>query len=306
MKNNLFVILFLNASLFSLYSQTNYIQSTTDALLCNKVLLHSNELKIGNSTSATERAKNMIKIGDGSYIQIGEWEADDLLSFKASKYNFTGGNVGIGTSSPSASLEVFGSQPTFILRGTPTYLQIGVPPANGHYAPYSKPGDVVFRPLSGVDGHSGLIFNLPVDDADGNSSIKFGDDQNHGWFSLYNNKIAVINGKVRIGIENPTVALDVNGTVRAKEVKIETGWADFVFNEDYNLRTLSEVNDFIKENKHLPEIPSITEVKENEGVNVGEMQVKLLQKIEELTLYLIRQNEKIQILESELSELKNK
>jgi hypothetical protein len=66
-------------------SQTNYISSTTDASLGNKPLVHSNELKIGNSSSVTERAKNMIKIGDGSYIQIGEWEADDLLSFKATK-----------------------------------------------------------------------------------------------------------------------------------------------------------------------------------------------------------------------------
>jgi hypothetical protein len=56
----------------------------------------------------------------------------------------------------------------------------------------------------------------------------------------------------------------------------------------------------------LPEIPSATEIKENEGVNLGEMQVKLLQKIEELTLYLIQQNEKIQVLESKLNELENK
>jgi hypothetical protein len=66
------------------------------------------------------------------------------------------------------------------------------------------------------------------------------------------------------------------------------------------------VNTFIKENKRLPEIPSATEVKENEGVNLGEMQVKLLQKIEKLTLYLIQQNEKIQVLEFELKKLKNK
>jgi hypothetical protein len=114
------------------------------------------------------------------------------------------------------------------------------------------------------------------------------------------------NGNVGIGITNPGNKLDVNGTIRAKEVKVETGWADFVFNDDYHLKPLSEVNTFIKENKHLPEIPSAAEVKENEGVNVGEMQIKLLQKIEELTLYVIQQNEKIQVLETELKELKNK
>jgi hypothetical protein len=101
-------ILFLSLQI-SLYSQTKYVQSTTDASLANQPLLHNNELKIGNSTSATERAKNMIKIGDNSYIQIGEWEADNLLSFKASKYNFTNGYVGIGTTAPTVPLEVNGA-----------------------------------------------------------------------------------------------------------------------------------------------------------------------------------------------------
>jgi hypothetical protein len=103
------------------------------------------------------------------------------------------------------------------------------------------------------------------------------------------------------------VRLFVNGNIFANEIQIKSNvWADFVFNDDYRLKPLSEVNAFIKENKHLPEIPSATEIQEKEGVNVGEMQVKLLQKIEELTLYLIQQNEKIQVLESELNELKNK
>ena len=73
-------------------------------------------------------------------------------------------------------------------------------------------------------------------------------------------------------------------------------FADFVFNDDYQLRPLSEVNAFIETNGHLPEIPSAAEVKEN-GMSLVEMQVKLLQKIEELTLYMIEQQKRIEELE---------
>ena len=74
--------------------------------------------------------------------------------------------------------------------------------------------------------------------------------------------------------------VEVYGTISAKELKVTTtGGADFVFNDDYSLKPLSEVNDFIKEHKHLPEIPSAAEMV-NDGVGVGEMQVKLLQKTE--------------------------
>jgi hypothetical protein len=117
--------------------------------------------------------------------------------------------------------------------------------------------------------------------------------------------VVTAGGKVGINVSNPQNALDVNGTIRAKEVKVETGWADFVFHDDYHLKPLSEVNKFIKENKHLPEIPTEAEVKENDGVNLGEMQTKLLQKIEELTLYLIQQQETIEALNAKVEKLEN-
>ena len=106
------------------------------------------------------------------------------------------------------------------------------------------------------------------------------------------------NGNVGIGTITPgAYRLAVNGKIRAKEVKVETGWSDFVFEDDYDLPTLAEVEQFIKVNKHLPEIPSAQEVAEN-GVNLGEMEAKLLQKIEELTLYIIQQEKRIKQLES--------
>lgn len=113
------------------------------------------------------------------------------------------------------------------------------------------------------------------------------------------------NGNVGIGTTNPQNKLDVNGVIRAKEIKVETGWADHVFADDYPLRSLDEVKAHIKENKHLPDIPSEAEVKEK-GVGLGEMQVMLLQKIEEMTLYMIKQQEKMEEMEKEIILLKNK
>ena len=103
----------------------------------------------------------------------------------------------------------------------------------------------------------------------------------------------------------------VFGKFEAKEVKVTTTpTADFVFAEDYNLPKLEDVEKHIKENKHLPEIASAKEM-EKEGVNVGEFQIKLLQKIEELTLYSIEQNknlkeqaERIKKLEEQLRKKK--
>lgn len=111
------------------------------------------------------------------------------------------------------------------------------------------------------------------------------------------------NTGIGIGTNNPQYKLDVNGTIRAKEVKVETGWADFVFAPDYQLPTLSEVEAHIKEHKHLPGIPTEAEVKEN-GTNLGEMNVKLLQKVEELTLYMIQQNKEIESLKKEVQQLR--
>ncbi len=113
------------------------------------------------------------------------------------------------------------------------------------------------------------------------------------------NKI-VSTSNVGIGTTTPNYLLDVNGTIRANEIIVNSGSADFVFAEDYNLRSLSEVQQFIQEHKHLPEIQSAEQMEKN-GVSVNELQIQLLQKIEELTLYILQQEERIKILESNLN-----
>ena len=117
----------------------------------------------------------------------------------------------------------------------------------------------------------------------------------------------IFDGVVGIGTTNPdpNFNLSVNGRIRSKEVKVEANWSDFVFYDDYKLRTLEEVEEHIKENGHLPEIPSEADVTEN-GINLGEMNAKLLMKIEELTLYMIDLNKEVKQLKSENQELKEK
>ncbi len=106
-------------------------------------------------------------------------------------------------------------------------------------------------------------------------------------------------GKVGIKTTNPgNYDLAVNGNIRAKEIKVENAnWPDFVFAKSYGLPTLKETEAHIKANGHLPGIPSAAEVKDN-GVDLGDMNAKLLQKIEELTLYILEQDKRIQKLES--------
>lgn len=110
-------------------------------------------------------------------------------------------------------------------------------------------------------------------------------------------------GNVGIGTSNPTKELEVNGTIRSKEVIVEaTNWPDYVFEEDYDLPTLSEIEAFIKANKHLPEVPSAKEMEAN-GISLGEMNMLLLKKIEELTLHTIEQELALEIKQQMIDQL---
>lgn len=112
---------------------------------------------------------------------------------------------------------------------------------------------------------------------------------------------ALFSGKVGIQTADPgSYELVVNGEIRAKEVRVETGWSDFVFEKDYPLLSLKELEAYIKSKSHLPSIPSSDEVAKN-GIDIGSINSKLLQKIEELTLYIIQINKEMKLLKSNSS-----
>jgi len=110
-------------------------------------------------------------------------------------------------------------------------------------------------------------------------------------------------GDVGIGTTNPQSKLAVNGTITAKKVTVTLeGWPDFVFADNYKLMPLDKLEKHIKVNNSLPGIPKEKDVVES-GVDLGEMQAKLLEKVEELTLYVIEQNKKISELEEKIARL---
>ncbi|MBI9035775.1 MAG: hypothetical protein JEZ03_15040 [Bacteroidales bacterium] len=118
------------------------------------------------------------------------------------------------------------------------------------------------------------------------------------------NLMKVSSTKIVVGQGTRDVDFLVNGDIKANLIEVSAGpWADFVFADDYKLKPLAEVESFIIQNKHLPDVPSERKVKE-EGINLGEMDAVLLQKIEELTLYLIQLEKQNKMLEKQVIQLK--
>ncbi|PWL29728.1 hypothetical protein [uncultured Roseivirga sp.] len=112
-------------------------------------------------------------------------------------------------------------------------------------------------------------------------------------------------GNIGIGISFPSEKLEVNGTIRSKKVKVEaSGWPDYVFSPNYELKPLTEVENFIQKNRHLPEVPSTKEVKAN-GLDLGDIEATLLKKVEELTLYTIQQEKRLETSDARYQKLEN-
>lgn len=129
-----------------------------------------------------------------------------------------------------------------------------------------------------------------------------------------NPPVMVINNNGVVGIGNTTdlaststapYKLFVEGGIRTRKLKVDatgTGWPDYVFEPSYGLRSLSSLEAFIKANKHLPDVPSADDVNKD-GVDVGDVQATLLKKVEELTLYVIEQDKKQELLTKQLEEM---
>jgi len=209
---------------------------------------------------------------------------------------YTGGNVGVGTTTPVSALDVsrFMTEPSIIIHNT------------------GSNGGATFQMIDDLNSGNWKFKSI----FGGGFKIR---DQASGLDVFTIEKATMANaifvkagGNVGIGTNNPTSALTVNGDVTAdnivaadisangkittKEVEVTlTGWPDYVFDEEYQLTPLSEVEKFVKENGHLPGIKSAKEIEEN-GLSLGEMNKNLMEKVEELTLYIIQLQKEVDAL----------
>lgn len=222
------------------------------------------------------------------------------LSFgiKAQNTFPTNGNVGIGTNSPSQKFEIYNQNLFNSNMEAQNQDHITFSSINGGNGSFF--GGITWK--TGSRRRAAIVAAQEHSDSD-YLGIAFFTKGTDGPGPIYESMRLAHNGNLGIGTLNPgTWKLAVNGKIRAKEIKVETGWSDFVFENDYKLPTLKEVEKHIKENGHLKDIPSAKEVKKN-GIFLGEMDSKLLQKIEELTLYTIQQEKRLDNLESKNKKL---
>ncbi|AXT59243.1 hypothetical protein D1816_02390 [Aquimarina sp. AD10] len=275
---------------------TNGNNSTTGKVTANDILVNNLHLAYGNMSSnwsqynhlkdkmfiyTNSSSKGMFfsSYGQGADIRFQTGNGWDDRPY-ASLLLSNNGNIGIGTISPTQKLEVKGN----ILLKSDSYVHYAIERGNGAKS--------VFGIISNT--HDGFI------SSSGNLKFLTNNNGTNYLTSMFINST----GNIGIGTTNPNGwKLAVNGKIRAKEIKVETGWSDFVFYDNYKLPTLSEVENHIKEKGHLKGIPSAKEVEKN-GILLGEMDSKLLQKIEELTLYTIQQEKQLNKQSKEILELK--
>ncbi|WP_418498522.1 hypothetical protein [Flagellimonas sp.] len=188
-------------------------------------------------------------------------------STNGSALYYNSGNVGIGFSNPVEKLEISGN--------------LKLLNSNDQVIFFQRYSDKPPASISGLPGEfstrHGLSFNT----------------------SSVSNAVNILwNGNCGIGTISPDTKLTVKGNIHAEEVKVDLSvpGPDYVFKKRYDLKSLEEVQNYIHKHGHLPNIPSAKEMEE-EGIQLGEMNMKLLEKIEELTLYILEQEKRIKKLE---------
>ncbi|AEW02542.1 hypothetical protein A4D02_00865 [Niastella koreensis] len=234
---------------------------------------------------ALQFAIGLLIISNGAFAQA--WNGNDL---NVDTYRF--GNVGIGTTTPRAG------------------LSLGAGNVGKRLLVYDNPATNVQSgfgiDMSNTGGRELTIFHPSNDGVSG--KISFGRILEST--GAYTETMRITgDGKVGIGTTNPgSFQLAVEGKIAAREILVTSSnnFPDYVFDSKYKLRNLSSLENYINQNKHLPNVPSAADVEKNGGIELGEMNRKLLEKVEELSLYIIEINKKVEKLEKENKAVKKR
>ncbi|TWI89344.1 DUF3450 domain-containing protein [Chitinophaga japonensis] len=275
--------------------------------------------------AAQDKGVNLQLTGD-AVPGLGIWIVSSAGIWNERMRITESGNVGIGTTSPAFPLHISNNTINGVTvqnTGSPS------PDAGSFFRAYSTG-----LPFATGQRFGGLIFgNNPSGSTSYYTAAKIEANAGSSWtegsshpsyMTFFTTSIGAVaatekiritpSGNVGIGTTiTGEYKLAVEGTIGARKMKVtQAAWADFVFRPDYKLPTLQEVEQFVNEHQHLPDVPSEKEVAEN-GLDLGEMNKKLLQKVEELTLYLIQQqklneaqSKRIAALEEVIKNIKSK
>jgi|GEM_PF-2072163 len=195
---------------------------------------------------------------------------------------YVGGNLGVGTAVPSYKLDVktIGSNDNIVRSYTDqagAYFVAQSEGSDGYYGLRMVSGGTT-KWMLGSYGYSDFC-------------ISRGDGSTNKYFTVRTDGVVGIGANITPPSGTHNYKLLVDGKIGCKELKVTlstTPWPDYVFGNNYKLKSLYTVEQFIQQNRHLPNMPSTEEVKKDGGINIGEMNARLLEKVEELTLYMIQ------------------
>jgi hypothetical protein len=271
-------------------------------------------INIGNN-SVGDFAKNLIlihEIYNGTFIQlnsaVGTITALRGTNDASNRINILEINSSSAYNSTSVTTKSFDDNGSWALKtciyNGKKYLAVAVP-----YSPAYHSWGFKFAGWTKSTGENMKTVNYEVNGTPVNTSILSNiQDYTANMDETHNVKnFLVMGNNVGIGTINPDEKLTVKGKIHAQEIKVTLNAGtvpDYVFADDYKLKSLTDVEEYIKQNSHLPEIPSAKEIEQN-GLMLAEMNMSLLKKIEELTLYLIEMKKELTAQNNKIKNLEN-
>lgn len=270
------------------------------------VLTYTGNAKVSNAFEAQNLKLTGLGVGDKSLDKVMVISTDGTVKSVLSS-EFDSGvsspwTISTGQLDYTGTVEVDGALASNSLNtGVGTFSSITTSTFNVTALPKGNTYDRIL-----VEDGTGIIGYRELNTFDFSPWTKVGDDLSYNDGNISTTKSVVSDvatnevAFIARGAGQDNFRVYGNGDIKARDLVLDqVTWPDYVFKGDYKLRTIEEVERFVKEHQHLPDVPSETEILEN-GMSVGEMNKLLLQKVEELTLYIIEQNKTIKAQQDEI------